>query len=80
MIPISWGHNHTQLPIGRMVERDGKQILEFMPEAKVSVDAINRINGQLAPSYIITKEKDGVVLECELIAFAVVPKPPGAIS
>lgn len=79
MIPINYGHDYTRPSIGKMVERDGKQMLVFNKGANISVDSINSINGRIAPTYIITKEKDGIVLECELVSFAVVPKPKGEL-
>lgn len=77
-LPVDYGHDPS-IPIGHYVERDGEMYIEFMPAANITVDDVNRVNGQIMPTYQITEEKDGMVLECKIIGFSVVPKPKEAI-
>lgn len=74
MIPITYGHDYSKPAVGRMVQRGGKLVIEFNPEAKIKESDINMVNGSIMPSYVVTKVEDGVVLECELIGFGIVGK------
>lgn len=74
-LPVLWGHDYTQPPLGKVEERDGSLIIKINPEhpMKLKKEHIDNINLAFAPGYRVIKEKDGLVEEVELIEISVVP-------
>lgn len=69
-IPIVLEHNLASNPLGFVEHSNGRVVMKMSKDANVTVEDINTMNRVFAPAYVVTKEKDGVVLECELLAMS----------
>lgn len=67
MIPILYGHDHSQLPIGYL-DKDGK--IKLRKECGVTTQQLV----DLEIGYIAKKVVDGIVTEAELVELSVVVK------
>lgn len=71
-IPIHRGFNYASNPIG-YVDLSGEEIvLKFNDKADISAEDVNSGLSLFAPSYLITKEKDGTVKEIRVESFSLV--------
>lgn len=71
IIPIVYGHDYaTNSPIGIVKSEKGRVIMKLRENAGITLEDINTTNKVFAPSYVVTKEKNGIVLEVELVAMS----------
>ncbi len=78
MIPITFGFNQSlDSLIGKCIIEDNKFKMVFNQNSRIKIqseDIHNRVF-LIEPGYIITKQKDGVILEAELVELSVVIGP-----
>jgi len=76
LTPIIWGHDLKSRPIGVMKMVEGRIMFVLRESANIKVEDINTIALAFAPQYMISKEKNGIVLEIELFAISLLNKHP----
>lgn len=74
-LPISYGHDYSQPPIGFFREIDGEMRIEISKGAHITEENIKNLNQVFVPTYEVTKVEDGLVTECRLLGFGLVPGP-----
>lgn len=73
-IPILLNFDQLSNPVGYVDLTDERCVLKLNPKQKVTVADIQSGAVALAPSYIISKEKDGIVLEAVLDSFSLITR------
>lgn len=61
-------------PVGYADLSDERCILKLNEKEKITVDEVNSSQKVFAPSYIITKEKNGIVTEITVDSFSLITK------
>ena len=73
-IPILLNFDQASNPIGYVDLADERCVLKLNPKQKVLLEDINSGKSVFAPSYIVSKEKDGIVIEVVLDSFSLITR------
>jgi len=71
-MPILQNFDYKSNPVGYVDFTDDSIILKVNAKEKVRAEDINSGKVVFAPSYVVTKEKDGIALEVTVDSFSLV--------
>lgn len=72
MIPILLNHEYNNPPIGQVIKRDGRIVLQFYKDKGVDFSSLINQDLILDPAYTIVKQAGSLVIECELTEISLI--------